>query len=176
MLANGTRLPLKKAQAIAYNVRDALAPYCRRIEIAGSIRRHRETCGDIDLVCLPAGLTGREAIMARCKQGARLLKEGEQYVEFELANGFQLDLWFAHEGTGDLIDPEPSNYGALLLARTGSAFHNVWLADMARTQGLRFSPSKGLTRGGKVVASTEEEGIFRALGLPFIQPWERERS
>jgi DNA polymerase (family 10) len=175
MPAPGERLPLRQARDLAYKVRDALIPHCRRIEIAGSIRRQRETCGDIDIVCLPAGLTGREAILARCKQGATLLKEGEQYVEFRLANGFQLDLWFAHDGTGDLIAPEPSNYGALLLARTGSAFHNIWIADRARAKGLRFSPSRGLTRDGKVVASAEEAEIFRTLGLPFVQPWERER-
>ncbi len=173
MLTPGERLPLLQASDLACKVRDALIPHCRRIEIAGSIRRQRETCGDIDIVCLPAGLTGREAILARCKQGATLLKEGEQYVEFRLANGFQLDLWFAHDGTGDLIAPEPSNYGALLLARTGSAFHNVWLADRARAQGFRFSPSRGVTRDNTVIASEEEFDIFRALGLPYVQPWER---
>lgn len=176
MLAPGERLPLRQARDLAYKVRDALLPHCRRIEVAGSIRRQRETCGDIDIVCLPAGLTGREAIIARCKQGATLLKEGDQYVEFLLANGFQLDLWFAHDGTGDLIDPEPSNYGALLLARTGSAAHNIWIADEARRKGVRFSPSKGIMLQRQVLASVEEAEIFRYLGLPFIQPWERERS
>ena len=68
--------------------------------------------------------------------------------------------------------PEPSNFGILLLARTGSAMHNVWLAQAA---GLHFNPHRGLLRRGALIASAEEVEIFKALGLRFIPPEDRER-
>lgn len=175
-MSDSLRLPFAQAEAIALKVADALRPHCRRLDIAGSIRRRRAYCGDIDIVCIPAGIDGRQAIIQRCSQSAKLVKNGEQYVVFELSNGFQLDLWFAHEGTGDLIDPDPSNYGVLLLARTGSAMHNVWIAHEAKRQHLHFNPHRGLLKRGRVIASVEESEIFHALGIPFVMPERRERS
>jgi DNA polymerase (family 10) len=174
-MSSDRRLPLDQAATLAAKIKAALAPYCRRIEIAGSIRRQRAYCGDVDLVCIPAGLTGREEILKRCEVGARRVKGGEQYVVYELANGFQLDLWFAHEGTGDLLEPEPSNFGMVLLARTGSAEHNTWLAEEARRKHLHFHPSRGLLKAGKVFASAEEAEIFTTLGLEWVPPERRER-
>ena len=92
-----------------------------------------------------------------------------------LRNGFQLDLWFAHNGGGDLFAPEPSNFGVLLLARTGSAMHNVWIAQEAQARGLHFNPHKGVLKRGAIVASVEEADIFRALKLDYIAPERRER-
>src|SRR5688572_28680494 len=86
------RLPLARARAIAEKVVDALRDHCLRIEIAGSIRRGRPECGDVDLVCVPKP-GGREAMIERCKRSGTMHKFGEQYVVIELANGFQLDLW-----------------------------------------------------------------------------------
>ena len=165
---------LSAATKLAERIRAELAPHCDRIEIAGSIRRRRPECGDIDLVCLPK-FGGREAMIERCNQSATLDKCGSQYVVFTLANGFQLDLWFAHAGGGDLFAPEPSNWGALLLARTGSAAHNIHLCSVAHAKGLHFQPHRGLERRGTVVASETEEAIFSALGLDFIRPEDRER-
>jgi DNA polymerase (family 10) len=168
------RLPLDRARPLAEKIADIVREHCERVEIAGSIRRGRPYCGDIDLVCLPkAG--GREAIIERCQRTCLLHKLGEQYVVFTLKNGFQLDLWFAHGGGGDMFAPEPSNFGVLLLARTGSAMHNVWIAQHAQAQRLHFNPHKGVLRGREVVASIEEQDIFTALGLDFIAPERRER-
>lgn len=174
MSALGTTMPLARARALAEKIAAQLRPFCERVEIAGSIRRGRPVCGDIDLVCLPKP-GGKEEIVRRCHQAAKLMKHGEQYVVFELANGFQLDLWFAHAGGGDLFAPEPSNFGVLLLARTGSAMHNVWIAQTAQAERLHFNPHKGILRGREVIASTTEQEIFDALGLAFIAPERRER-
>ena len=169
------RLPLATARPLAERIVDAIRPHCRRVEVAGSIRRGRAFVGDIDLVCIPAGLDGRQAILERCSRTARIVKNGEQYVVFALSTGFQLDLWFAHEGTADLLAPDPSNWGVLLLARTGSAMHNVFVAEEARNKHLHFNPHRGLLRGREVIASVEEEQIFATLGLDWIPPERRER-
>ncbi len=168
------RMPLARARALAEKIVAELAPHCDRIEIAGSIRRGRPDCGDIDLVCIPKA--GRmSAITERCQRSGSLLKHGSQYVVFVLANGFQLDLWLAHNGGGDMFAPEPPNFGVLLLARTGSAMHNVWIAQTAQAAGLHFNPHKGILRGREVIASAEEADIFTALGLDWIAPERRER-
>jgi DNA polymerase (family 10) len=167
-------MPLAPARALAEKIAEALRPHCTRLEIAGSIRRARPECGDIDLVCLPKR-GGRSAIVERCAQTGKLMKAGEQYVVFILANGFQLDLWFAHDGGGDMFAPDPPNFGVLLLARTGSAMHNVWIAQTAKAAGLHFNPHRGVLRRNEVVASAEEADVFRVLGLDFIPPERRER-
>ena len=167
-------IPLAKAQKLAWRVRDALAPMCERIDIAGSVRRARPVCGDIDIVCLPHRLRSRGDIIARCLRNATLAKGGEQYVMINLPGGVQLDLWFAHRGGGDMFSPEPCNYGMLLLARTGSARHNVRLASRAKIMGLHFHPHKGIMRGTEIIAAAEEADIFRALDLPYIEPQDRE--
>jgi DNA polymerase (family 10) len=166
---------LSAAQILAEKIATELQPFCSRLEIAGSIRRRRPEVRDIDLVCIPKGYAGRGAILTRCVQVSRLIKEGDQYVVFMLPGGFQLDLWFAHEDIPNLLDVTPSNWGMLLLARTGSTEHNIWLARTAKVRGLHFNPHQGILRGDQVIASRTEEEIFSVLGLPFIRPEARER-
>lgn len=165
---------LTTAQRLAEKIAAELTPYCERIAIAGSIRRRRETVGDIDLVCLPK-VGGKLEIVGRCERNAKLEKFGKQYVVFRLANGEQLDLWFAQSSGGDLFAPEPSNWGMLLLSRTGSVSHNLFLCERAHGRGLHFHPHRGIERRGAVVASETEEDVFAALGLEFIAPEKRER-
>lgn len=174
MITPTQRIPLARARALAEKIAAELSPWCERLEIAGSIRRGRPDCGDIDLVCLPKP-GGYSQMLQRCAHKARLAKQGQQYVVFELANGVQLDLWFAHAAGGDLFAPEPCNYGVLLLSRTGSAMHNVWIAQTAQSRGLHFNPHRGVLRGREVIASAEEADVFRALGLDYIEPERRER-
>lgn len=107
-----------------------------------------------------------------------MLKNGAQYVEFlynhPTAGTVQLDLWFAHAGKSDLFTGSPSNWGMLILARTGSKEHNVKLAATAKRQGLLFSPHEGIKRGDEIIASKTEEEIFAALGLAYVEPERRE--
>jgi DNA polymerase (family 10) len=180
--ADTLRLPLAQARALAEKIAGALREHCVRLEIAGSIRRGRPYCGDIDLVVLPKSVEAITAILDRCAVTAKPLKRGEQYVVFTLANGFQLDLWIAHpdcDVPGDMFghgaERQRCNFGVLLLARTGSAMHNVWIAQQAQALGLHFNPHKGILRRGEVIASAEEADIFRALQLDFIPPERRER-
>lgn len=178
------RLPLSTARPLAERIRAELAPLCRRCEIAGSIRRERADCGDIDLVCLPLTWPHRARILERCDRNAERVKNGPQYVEYRLKNGFQLDLWFAHDGAcekpqpGELFETPretlPPNFGVLLLARTGSVAFNTWIAQHAKTKGLHFNPHAGIQRAGRVIASEEEADIFRALELPEIPPTRRD--
>lgn len=174
-------MELSHAKRFADRIVAELSPHCDRIEIAGSVRRRRPYVNDIDIVCIPKGVEGRDRLIERCRQRGHLLKNGGQYVELMymiIARGanteIHLDLWFAHAGQGDLFSRQPSNWGMLLLARTGSKEHNIMLAGMAKSKGLVFSPHEGLKRGEAIIASETEEAIFRTLGLPYVPPEERE--
>ena len=174
---------LSAARRLAERIEVELQPHCDRLVIAGSIRRHRPEVGDIDLVCLPKDMEHLTALLTRCAQTATPLKKGDQYAVFTLKDGFQLDLWIAHDGgfgeDPGLFETEmrkvPSNWGMLLLARTGSARHNIYLAQVANRRGLHFNPHRGILRGKEIIASRTEEEIFSALGLPYIYPEDRER-
>lgn len=180
---NTMRLPLETASVIAQRIRAELEPLCARIEIAGSIRRERPDCGDIDLVCLPKTFPHRKQIIDRCGAKCKQLKNGPQYAVFELQNGFQLDLWLAHDGGWSPQEEElfetprenvPPNFGVLFLARTGSANFNAWFATHCKAKGLHFNPHKGVLHGERVLASENEEDLFRVAGLDVIPPTKRD--
>jgi DNA polymerase (family X) len=171
-------MPLHVAERRAEGVAAVLAPFCERIEVAGSIRRRREQIGDIDLVCLTKP-GERARLIERCKIRGEVIKCGEHYAVFSVGlpdgSRYQLDLWFAHKGGGDLFEPDPPNFGILLLARTGSAAHNVFLCQTAIGRGLHFSPNRGIIRRNEVIAAGTEHEIFSALGLGWVPPEKRER-
>jgi DNA polymerase (family 10) len=181
MSSEGTRLPLATARRLAERIAAELAPLCQRVAIAGSIRRGRPEVGDIDLVILPiTGGTGIVAVHQRIlRTGPRVLKSGPQYLVVLLEGGVQLDVWFASPGEeADLFGGgrTRSNFGTLLLCRTGSVAHNIWLVEMAKARGLRWNPHWGVFNAqDEPIASETEEQIFAALGLPFTPPELRER-
>lgn len=174
---------LSQAQAYAAKIVDWLRPCCERIEIAGSIRRGRPYCGDVDLVVIPRRIeikdllgvgTGRrnllwEFLAGYVKEkagGARWLDGGEspgKQCRLRLPR-CQLDIWFA---TGE-------NFASLLLCRTGSKEHNVWLCERAVQRGGKWSYGEGLRLQGGIVAAEAEFHIYHALGLSFIEPALRE--
>lgn len=189
-MSNGPTMTLAYAERVAETIKRELAPYCQRIEIAGSVRRRRPECGDIDLVLLPTpGLRREIGARVRSNPSTRVLKDGDEILQFVLHSGTQVDLYFARPEENDLAGYTPGNFGMRLLAMTGSKEHNVKLAREAKRLGLHFAPYRGLQRGGhyqrhadssetyhggEVFRGETEEGIFEALGLPWIPPEQRE--
>mgnify|MGYP001488384665 CR=1 FL=1 len=172
-------MQLKRALSIGQSVVAALAPHCERIEIAGSIRRQRPEVGDLDLVILPQ--PGKlDSIKARCAQRCARVTDGGQNCIFRMQlqdlTQFQIDLFFARPATRDLLQSVPGNFGTLLLCRTGSKEHNIWLVEHAKRLGLTWNPYRGVIDAeGYVLASESEEEIFKALDLEFVPPEKRER-
>ena len=66
------------------------------------------------------------------------------------------------------------NVGMLLLAKTGAKEHNVWLASRAKRLGMKFCPTRGIERGGEIIAGRTEQEVFQALGLAYVEPNLRE--
>jgi DNA polymerase (family 10) len=177
-------MKLIEAVTLAEKIKAVLAPFClpgKCVEV-GSIRRAREFVNDIDFVCIPNDPSAAE-LRERCRANADVVKDGRQYfvVKMRKPPFAQIDIWFAHAGTQDLIDATPSNWGSLLLCRTGSVEHNVWLCQRARALEMKWDTSRGLllhpdTGREKIIASATEEEIFKCLGMEWIAPVERERG
>jgi DNA polymerase/3'-5' exonuclease PolX len=193
-------MKLHAAIKLAEAVQRELQPFCQRIEIAGSIRRGREVVNDIDFVILPMQSTVHspqstvQEIKDRCKQKCRVITDGRQNficaMRLPAGQEFQIDIFFAHSGVADLLAPEPSNFGSLLLCRTGSKDHNIKLAQRAKDLDMHWNPYRGLFaggvweldgqesvyHGGKLIASESEEQIFQALGLEWVAPAYRQTT
>lgn len=136
-----------------------------KVAAAGSLRRMRETVGDIDiLVCHEDGQQAIEAFLS-LPLAARVLGRGETKASVLTDQGLQVDL---------RVVPAKS-YGAALQYFTGSKEHNVRLREMARKQGLTIS-EYGVFRikGNRYLGGQQEDDIYRLLGLPWIPPELRE--
>lgn len=133
------------------------------IEVAGSLRRRRESIGDLDLL-----VTSREpekvfdAFTALPERTETRLR-GPTKETIVVTGGVQVDL--------RVLDP--SSFGAALQYFTGSKDHNVQIRSLARDQGLKVN-EYGVDRGSERVAGATEEEVYRSLGLPYIPPEIRE--
>jgi DNA polymerase (family 10) len=130
---------------------------------AGSLRRGRETIGDLDLL-VTGGEPARVAEhFVRFPGVAQVLAQGEDKASVKLQNDLQVDVRML---------PRES-YGAAMQYFTGSKEHNVALRERAKKRGWKLS-EYGLFEGEKVIASRTEEEIYQKLGLEWIPPELRE--
>ncbi|HKW63064.1 MAG TPA: DNA polymerase/3'-5' exonuclease PolX [Candidatus Acidoferrum sp.] len=141
---------------------------------AGSLRRGKETVGDLDLlVTLADGFTSQKHVDALAEHILKFpdidqkLAHGENKVSFTLSNGLQVDV--------RLLEKE--NFGAALMYFTGSKEHNVALRGRANDMGLTLNEYALATlKGEKPVAGRTEEEIYAKLKLDYIPPELRENT
>ena len=130
---------------------------------AGSLRRRRETVGDLDILAV----TGRTAALMEKfvsqPETAAVLARGETRSSVRLENGLQVDLRVMKK----------AELGSALLYFTGSKAHNIALRQRALGMGLKVS-EYGIFRGEEKIASETEEDCYRALNLPWLPPELRE--
>ena len=162
------RMPISEALYIAEEVIDYLrkAPHIGRISPAGSLRRMRETVGDIDI--LATGKQGTQIIhyFTQFPGSTRTLVAGKTKGSIMIdAKGVQRQV--------DLRIVDESEYGAALQYFSGSKAHNIKLRTLAKEAGLKVS-EYGVFKGRKKIAGFDEEEVYRALGLPVIPPELRE--
>jgi DNA polymerase (family 10) len=158
-LTLGTVLPA--ALATVAELREATG--IDEIEVAGSIRRWRETIGDIDILALSSKPASVIKAFTELPRVVEVLAAGTTKASVRVADGLQMDL---------RVVP-PSVYGAALMYFTGSQAHNVKLRGLAQSKGLKLS-EYGLFRGERRVAGRTEQDVQRRLGLEFIPPELRE--
>jgi DNA polymerase (family 10) len=162
------RISIYEAGSIADEVIDYLKkmPKIKRISAAGSLRRMKETIGDIDI--LASGKAGAEIIgyFAKYPKALRVLAEGDTKGSIVIKTE-------ATERQVDLRIVDDSEFGSALQYFTGSKAHNIKLRGMAKDKGLKIS-EYGVFKGRKNLAGKEEEDVYRVLGLPLIPPEMRE--
>jgi len=145
-------------------------PGIERVTPAGSLRRGRETAGDLDLLvtgpaCAPEHTAAAVEYVAAFPGIRDIIAKGENKVSFHLADGLQVDV---------RLLPSAS-YGAALQYFTGSKAHNVSLRQRALKMGYTLS-EWALARldDNSVVAAATEEEIYAALGMDWMPPEIRE--
>lgn len=161
------RLLLGQADRIARGLADRLRelPGVGRVEPAGSLRRGRETIGDIDILC-QAGPREREAVIAAFSDFPgvkKVLSRGETKCFVLLEEGIEADL--------RVVDAE--SFGAALAYFTGSKDHNVKMRQRAMDRGWKLN-EYALLDGDRRLAGQSEEEIYAALELPWMPPELRE--
>lgn len=155
----GAVLPL--AEAIAARLR-SLA-HVERAEVAGSIRRRKETVGDADFLVVSRKPEAVAELFATMPEVIHVHARGPTKTLVRLAGGLDADLRVVSE----------RSFGAALHYFTGSKAHNVALRRLAQERGLKLS-EYGLFRGERQIAGRTEEDVYAALDLPFIPPELRE--
>jgi len=169
----GGRFLLDTAEQLAEKLVAHLlaAPGVEKVTPAGSLRRGRETVGDLDILVTGKGCCAdesREQIaqhLLRFPGLMEIIAKGENKVSFRQRNGMQVDV--------RLLPPD--SFGAAMQYFTGSKAHNVTLRQRALKMGYTLSEySLANLESGKAVAGETEEEIYAALKLDFIPPEMRE--
>jgi len=159
----GDALPIARAYVEYLKGKQALD----RISIAGSLRRGKETVGDIDIL---VGDDEPEMIMesfVSYPEVEEVLMKGPTKSSVRLRGGLQVDIRAVNT----------TSYGAALQYFTGSKEHNVAMRGIGVDMGLKLNEYGLFMRdSGKMVASATEEEVYKVLGFPYIEPELREMT
>ncbi|HUS83773.1 MAG TPA: DNA polymerase/3'-5' exonuclease PolX [Anaerolineales bacterium] len=136
----------------------------QRAEAAGSVRRMRETIGDLDLLVGARDTSLVTQAFVDFPEVDRVLGHGETKSSVELLDGLRVQLW---------VHP-PERFGSALQYATGSQGHNVRLREAAQKTGLSLSEHGYLDQEGSMIFCAQEEDVYAVLGLPWIPPALRE--
>jgi DNA polymerase (family 10) len=157
----GHALPIAQALAAALETRSPV----KALSLAGSIRRRKDTVGDIDILVTSSKPDEVMKTFAALPEVGEVLERGRTKASVRHRDGIQVDLRVV----------EPESFGAALVYFTGSKQHNIRIREMAVKKGLKISEYGVFDEvtGRRVAGKTEEE-VYRAIGLPWIPPELRE--
>lgn len=167
--AGRTRSLLPKARAVAEHVAEALRAHggVERLEIAGSLRRMRETVKDVDILVTSTDPARVIATLTSLPSVIEVIARGDTKASVRHQDGLQVDLRVV----------EPEAFGAALQYFTGSKDHNVRVRELAKRRGLTISEYGVFEeKSGRRVAGVTEEEVYATVGLPWIPPELRENA
>ena len=133
------------------------------ISIAGSLRRMKETVGDMDILAFSSQPAEVMDFFTSMENVEAVIAKGETKSSVRLESGIQVDL---------RIVPKES-FGSALQYFTGSKEHNIEVRRIAVRAGCKLN-EYGLFKGEKRIAGESEEEVYRALGMDYIPPELRE--
>jgi len=164
-LASKQRMLLGVALPLAENLLDNLRKIrlVERADVAGSIRRRRETIGDLDVLIISRDSPRALQQATKLPIIRQVLALGDTRATVLIEGGIQVDIRAV---------PEES-YGAALQYFTGSKQHNVHLRSLGRERGLKIN-EYGVFRGDKRIGGKDEKDVYGVLEMPLIAPELRE--
>jgi DNA polymerase (family 10) len=166
---HGERVQLDVAMEAAEEIVAALRGLDEVAEIgyAGSLRRMRDTIGDLDILAASHEPAAVMDAFTRLPVAERVLAHGDTKAAVLTTRGLQVDLRVV----------EPDAWGAAMIYFTGSKAHNIRIREMAVRKGLKLS-EYGLfrTKDNRRIAARSEEEVYAKLGLPLIPAPMREDS
>ncbi len=161
------RMPLGRALALAQALVRPLQKLREvdQLSVAGSIRRRRETVGDMDVLVTSSRPDVVMGAFTALPDVASVIERGQTKASVRHREGIQVDL--------RVVAPE--SFGAALVYFTGSKQHNIRIREMAQRKGLKISEYGVFAEAtGRRVAGRTEEDVYGAIGLPWIPPELRE--
>ena len=137
----------------------------KRAEYAGSVRRGKETIGDLDVIVAAdeKDAAAISDVFVHLEPVTEVLMQGPTKSSVRTEGGMQVDLRVV----------SPKQFGTALMYFTGSKEHNIAMRQRAIDQGMRLN-EYALTKGKQIVAGTTEHDVFAVLGLKWIPPALRE--
>lgn len=181
-------MKLEQAKRYASKITEWIAPYCHRIEVAGSVRRESADCNDIGIVCIPKlqmPPTGdvpesllRDFLMKYVEES-----NGEAWFRSSAGIPGRKDTFVLPDSSeflmhlrkcdADIYAANEANFITRLVVRTGPVEHNIWISDRAEAMGGGFDQNAGLLLNGRLIQPRTEEEFYAALGLPYVEPRNR---
>jgi DNA polymerase (family X) len=166
---HGERTRIDIALSLAEELVEGLKT-CKAIEevtFAGSLRRMRETIGDIDILTASDDVEAVMTAFGELPMVGRTITRGDTKMSVITLKGLQVDL---------RVVPHDA-WGAAMIYFTGSKAHNIKIREMAVKKGWKLS-EYGLfsTKNNRKMAAKTEEEVYAKLGLPWIPPTLREDS
>ncbi|MBD3278778.1 MAG: DNA polymerase/3'-5' exonuclease PolX [Candidatus Aegiribacteria sp.] len=133
------------------------------VEVAGSLRRRKETVGDLDILVTGDGEAGVMDAFVEYSEVESVVQKGDTRTTVLLGSGIQVDLRVV----------SPSSFGAALVYFTGSKSHNIRLRRRGQDRDLKIN-EYGAFRGEEKVAGKTEEEVYHSVDLPLVVPELRE--
>ena len=134
-----------------------------QVEIAGSIRRMKETVGDIDILTITSHPQKVMEFFINMENVEEVIAKGRSKSTVRLIDGMEVDLRVFQEDV----------FGSAMVYFTGSKEMNIAIRKIAIDKGLKLN-EYGVFQGNNQLAGQTEEEVFRALGLDYIEPELRE--
>lgn len=148
----------EKVVKLSEKIVSKLKPYCKKIQIAGSIRRKEKNPRDIDVVLIPKNKEKVEEKMSKLGN----------FVQ----GGIHESTWKVESVKVELYYTDEEKWGATLLAYSSEKGSSIGLRVIAKKKGFKLN-NHGLWKNGKRIAGRTEREIYKALGRPYKKPENR---
>lgn len=174
------------ALTLAEKIVEELRPFCERIEIAGSLRRKKETVGDIEILFIPR-MEDRQMDMFSTEPMDLAHEELNRWLATGIVSKREGEKGTTSWGPKNKLAQHPSgigidffsttaeNWWVSLVIRTGGKETNLSLTNGAIALNMHLNAyGSGFTKLGKVIPCHSEEDVFRLAGVRYREPEERE--